>query len=177
MDIRNTTLDDVAAVIGFTATLRLAAWFGDRGNLYIPDTVEEGQLLVRLIGMSAARQLTKEWGRQHINIPRLRSYEDDLRKRTIGRMLEHKMSWSEISVQMRMTERRIQQICRELEVAGLIDIVRPRPIRPPKNTRKLAKPTGALPLAFFPKKSAAKTPGKMPRKMPPKTTLKKPSRL
>jgi hypothetical protein len=123
MELRNTTLDDLSAVIGFSATLRLAAWFGDRGNLYIPDRVEEGQLLVKLIGMSAAKKLTEEWGHQHISVPRLRAYEDDERKRTIGWLLEHGASTKQIGREMRMSERRVQQIQRELEAAGLIEIV------------------------------------------------------
>lgn len=126
MDLKNTTLDDLSAVIGFSATLRLAAWFGDRGNVYIPDTCEDGQLLVKLIGLSAAEKLTREWGHQHLSVPRLRQYEDDLTKRRIGRALSHGMGPREIANQERMSERRVQQIGRELEMAGLIDIVAPK---------------------------------------------------
>lgn len=126
MELKNTTLDDLAAVIGFTPTLRLAAWFGGRGNLYIPDKCEEGQLLVKLIGMSAAKKLTEEWGLEHIAVPRLSAYEEDERKRNIGWLLERGATTREISRQMLMSERRVQQICRELEVAGLIQIVTPK---------------------------------------------------
>lgn len=56
----NTTLDDLASVIGFTATLRLSAWLGGVSNIYVPEVPEEGQLLVRLIGMPAAKALAKE---------------------------------------------------------------------------------------------------------------------
>ncbi len=132
MELKNTTLDDLAAVVGFSATLRLAAWFGDRGNVYIPDKCEDGQLLVKLIGLSAAKKLTEEWGHQHINIPRISQYEEDLTKRKIGRALAHGMAPREIANNERMGERRVQQICRELEVAGLIEIVAP------KNTGKNA---------------------------------------
>lgn len=126
MELKNTTLDDLASVIGFSATLRLAAWFGDRGNLYVPETCEDGQVLVKLIGLSAAKKLTEEWGHQHINVPRLRPYEDDLTKREIGRLLAHGMAPREIANMKRMSERRVQQVCRELEAAGLIEIVTPR---------------------------------------------------
>lgn len=147
MDLKNTTLDDLSAVIGFSATLRLAAWFGDRGNLYVPDKVEEGQLLVKLIGMPAAKRLTEEWGHQHLAVPRLRSYEEDERKRTIAWLLESGMSTKMIANEMRLSERRVQQICRELEGAGLIRIVAPE------------KPQGKTP-----GKNAG---GKTPRKNPP----------
>lgn len=125
MELKNTTLDDVSAVIGFSATLRLSAWFGDGGNLYVPETVTEDQVLPKLIGMSAAKKLSEEWGKQHLSLPRLRAYEDDVKKRVIARMLEHKMSTREIAVHIRMSERRVQQITRELEGVGLIDIVLP----------------------------------------------------
>ncbi len=168
MQLKNTTLDDLAAVIGFSATLRLSAWFGDRGNVYIPDTCEEGQLLVKLIGLSAAKRLTQEWGHQHLNIPRISQYEDDLNKREIGRFLAHGMGSREIANTRRMSERRVQQICRELEVAGLIDIVAPK--NAGENTGKNApqnrgkngaqKDPAKIPHQFFSKPPTAKKKGK-----------------
>ena len=125
MELENTTLDDLSAVIGFSATLRLSAWFGDGGNLYIPGEASEGQLIPRLIGLPAARRLSEEWGNEHIAIPRLRSYEVDVRRRLVGRMLEKGFGTREIAVHTRISERRVQQICRELELAGLIDVVLP----------------------------------------------------
>ena len=126
MEIRNTTLDDVAAVIGFSATLRLAAWFGDGGNLYVPETVSEHQVLAKLIGFSAAKRLSENWGGEHLSLPRLRAYEDDVLRRVVGRMLEKNFSSREIAVHMRISERRVQQIARELELAGLIEVVLPK---------------------------------------------------
>lgn len=135
MELRNTTLDDVAGVIGFSATLRLAAWFGDGGNVYVPEKVEPGQVLVKLVGLGAAQRLCDEWGGEHLALPRLRAYEDDVRRRMIGRMLEHKFSTREVAMHMRMSERRIQQIARELEVAGLIDVVLPTREKSQENER------------------------------------------
>lgn len=132
MELKTTMLDDLAAVIGFSATLRLAAWFGDRGNVYIPKSCKDGQLLVRLIGMPAAKLLTEKWGNEHLNIPRLGAYDDDLRRRQVGRMIEHNMRTNEIANHMRMSERRVQQIVRELEATGLIQILAPK--TPAKNT-------------------------------------------
>lgn len=125
MELKNTTLDDVCGVIGFSATLRLAAWFGDSGNLYVPESVEPGQVLSKLIGVNLAKKLSKEWGGEHLSLPRLGAYEEDVKKRVISRMLEHKMSTREISVHIRLSERRVQQIARELEQVGLIDIILP----------------------------------------------------
>lgn len=127
MEIHKTTLEDISAVIGFTATLRLSAWFGDgTSNCYVPLVAEDGQLIERLIGLPAATALSREWGGEHLAVPRLRDYEDDMRKKAIGRMLEKGFGSREIAAHLRISERRVQQICRELEVAGLIAIVGPR---------------------------------------------------
>jgi hypothetical protein len=125
MEIENTILDDIAAVVGLTPALRLAAWFGDGNNLYVPTEANEGQLIARLIGISAAKRLSAEFGNQHLAIPRIRSYETDLKRRLIARMLEQRFSTREIATIVRMSERRVQQVCRELEQAGLIDVVIP----------------------------------------------------
>ena len=62
MEPRNTTLDDISAVIGFTATLRLSAWYGNGNNLYVPPVVAEHHVLANLLGRSAAERLAREFG-------------------------------------------------------------------------------------------------------------------
>ena len=120
MELRNTTLDDISAVIGFSATLRLVAWFGDGSNLYVPNSAEDGHLLVRLLGMTAAKRLCEAWPGEHLAVPRLRDHEDDLRKRFVARMIEKGFGTREIAGMQRISERRVQQILRELELAGLV---------------------------------------------------------
>lgn len=123
MEIKNSTLDDIAAVIGFTATLRLCVWFGDVGRVYIPATVDDGQLLVRHIGKPAAIRLSKEWPGEHITVPRLTTYERDMVRRMIAMMITRGCSTREVSHMTRVSERRVQQVCRELELAGLIPVM------------------------------------------------------
>lgn len=134
MQLQNTTLDDVAALIGFSATLQLAAWYGGRTqNLYVPQEVVEGHTLAVLLGLANAQRLSREWGGQLLAIPGIEAYEDLVRKRHVGRMFEKGFGTREIASQMRVSERRVQQICRELEVAGLIPVQGPRrpKIEPP----------------------------------------------
>lgn len=123
MGQENTTLDDISAVVGLSATVKLAAWFGGLGNLYVPNTAAEGQVLVKLIGMPAAKRMTQEWGGEHLAVPRLSNYEDEMLRHLIGRMLENGFGSNEVARHMQMSQRRVQQICRELEQAGLIKIV------------------------------------------------------
>ncbi len=124
MDLQNTTLDDLAAVIGFTATLRISAWYAN-SNLWVPKKVDDDHALVKLIGQSAAKKLCEEWGGSFLAIPRLKKYEDDERRRIIARMLELGSGTNEIAAFVRLGERRVQMICRELEVEGLIEPVGP----------------------------------------------------
>ena len=139
MQTQNTTLDDISAVIGFTATVRLAAWYGNGNNLFVPSNVEEGQVLVVLIGRSAAERLTKEFGGTHLAVPRISSYEEDMRRQRVCAMLGKGFSTREVSRHERMSERRVQQICREMELAGLM-----APVGPAKSVGKTVgkKPPG-----------------------------------
>ena len=127
MHLKNTTLDDIASVIGFSATLRLSAWYGDgTANLFIPRNAEDGQVLSNLLGIDNARRLSTEWGGEHMAIPRLKVYQDGIRKRMVGKMLEKGQSTRDVAECLQISPRRVQQICRELEQAGLIPIQGPR---------------------------------------------------
>lgn len=121
MKVRNTTLDDVAAVVGFSATLRLSAWYGDVANVYVPERVEPDQVLVRLIGLPAARRLSEAFGGEWLALPTLHSYESDKKRRVMARMAQGDFSHREIAIYMRMSVRRVQQIIKELGEAGLIE--------------------------------------------------------
>jgi len=127
-DLKNTTRDDISAVVGFSATLRLSAWFGDLGNLYIPAEMEEAHTLVKLLGMSAARRLSTEFGGQYLNVPRIKGYEEDVQRCFIGKMAAMGCSTREITHMARVGERRVQQICRDLEAAGLIPVMLPKKV-------------------------------------------------
>lgn len=126
MEIKNSTLDDIAVVVGFSATVRLAVWFGDVNNVYVPPDVKDDHILVRLIGKSAANRLSKTWGGKHLAIPRLTSYERDMTHRMIGHLIVKGCSTREVSHLARVSERRVQQVCRELESAGLIPVIAAR---------------------------------------------------
>jgi hypothetical protein len=125
MQIPNTTLDDICAVIGLNATVHLVVWFGDDNSLYVPDKVDGEHFLARLIGLENATRLSAEWPSQIIHIPSFRAYEDLLKRKQIGRQFEMGFGSREIATQFRVTERRVQQICRELESAGLIPVIGP----------------------------------------------------
>lgn len=120
MKIENTTLDDLCSVIGFTPTCRLSAWFGGLGSLYIPEVVDEGQLLVKLVGLSAAKRLSQEWGGSHLWLPSLSSYETDRRARLVARLVQSGISTREIASLAKLSERRVQMLVKELTETGLV---------------------------------------------------------
>lgn len=118
----NTTFDDLASVIGFTATLRIAVYFGG-SNLYVAAEPDESQQVVKLIGMPAARRLAEQWGTETIAVPTMWAYEEDQRNRLVGNLLRRGISPKDIARDMGLSERRIQQIRRHLEDAGLVPLV------------------------------------------------------
>lgn len=118
----NTTHDDLAGVIGFTATLRLAVWYGGT-NLYVSAEPTEEMRVTRLIGMAAAKRLASQWGTETVAIPTMWAYEEDQRNRLVAQLLNAGTSPREIGRMLGVSERRIQQIRRLLEDAGLVPMV------------------------------------------------------
>lgn len=134
MASQNTTLDDIAAVIGFSATVRLSAWFSNGSSLYVPETPTEECLLSRLIGQAAAERLSKEWPKELLWIPTMSGYEDMRRRRQICRMLEQGFGSKEVARTIGMSEKRILQITRELEAQGFLPPIAPEK-KPLENDR------------------------------------------
>ena len=125
MELQNSTLDDIAAVVGFSATLRISAWFGELGNMYIPQKAEEGQLLVALLGLKTAQRLSDEWPGEHIAVPRPKQYTTDLRRKQVSMLLEKGFSTRQVAHWLGCSERRVQQMMREMELAGVLPVQGP----------------------------------------------------
>ena len=125
MASQNTTLDDIASVIGFSATMRLSAWFSNGSSLYIPEQLTDDCLLVKLVGRSAAERLSKEWPKKLVWVPTMSGYDELRRRRVIHRMLEQKFGSKEIARTIGMSEKRVLQITRELEEDGFLDPIAP----------------------------------------------------
>jgi hypothetical protein len=161
MELHKTVLEDICAVIGLTATLRLSAWYGDADcGIWVPLNVEEGQVLVNLVGMPAARRLSAEWGGKALRIPKLTLYTDDVRKRLVGMMLELGFSTHECAGQLKISQRRVQQILRELEAAGLVGPIGPVEKSRGKNAGE--KSGGKMPVKSAVEKSHRKREGRKP---------------
>lgn len=126
--MRNTTLDDLAAIVGFSATVRFSMWFGARGNkynTYIPNQVNEGHVISKLIGVPAMRRLVDEFGGEHLSVPSLHGAFIEGRNALIRDRLLAGIGTKIIAEETGLTERRVQQIRRELETMGLLPLVLP----------------------------------------------------
>lgn len=120
----NTTLDDIAAVIGFSATLRLVAWYGDQdSSLWVPVKVSEDHALGKLIGVPCMTRLVGEWGGELLKIPTMDFYEDDCRNRSVRDLLARGLSPREIARLVYVGERRIQQVRMQLEETGMLPLI------------------------------------------------------
>lgn len=119
MQLRNTTLDDLSAIIGFTATARLAAWFGGR-NLYVPEQAIPDSVLASLVGMSAAKRLSAEFGLEWVAVPSLGVALRDSRYAKICDLMKRDVPLHKIAEQMGMGLRRVQQLRVEFEAIGLL---------------------------------------------------------
>ena len=122
MDRINTTLDDIAAVIGYSRTSRLVAWFGGTG-VFVPQN-PGGTKLEKLLGENAARKMSHEWPGEIISIPTDADFDADVRNAMIARFTTRGFSAKEIAEHTGLSERRVQQIRKALSGMGLIDVGR-----------------------------------------------------
>lgn len=147
MNITNTLLDDLSAVIGFTATVRLAAWYGDAGTLYVPSAPVSESMLVRLIGPVAAGLLSAEWGGELLDVPRLHAYTADVRLNRVCRLLEQGFSTREVARMERMGQVRVIRMRDELCAASLLRVGQPsdRTAKPPRRRLPATATAAAAP--------------------------------
>jgi hypothetical protein len=115
----NRTIDDVAAIVGFSATLRLIQWYGG-SNVYVPDSPTPNHPLTAILGESALRALCEEFGNQTLWVPSdIERPDIELKKSVAKAVLKGRGSLA-ISVELGITQRQVQRIRRDLEESGLL---------------------------------------------------------
>ncbi len=115
----NTTLDDISAVIGFTAAVRIAACYGGR-DLHVPVEVSDKHPVAKLIGVNRLMALAKEWRGERLAIPSLNCIEVETRNAKILLLLLNKVDRYTIASVMGIGERRISQISKEFVKLGIL---------------------------------------------------------
>lgn len=121
--MRQSDLEDLCSVIGYTATEILKAWFSGR-LLYIPIKPDDGHPFARLIGGPALRALSGMYGGERLRIPDARDSMMYARDRLIAEHFAEGKTPADVAARMGITERRCQQIRNELNERGWIDFAR-----------------------------------------------------
>lgn len=122
MQRKNSTADDISAVIGFTATMAICTWFGDR-NLYVPLLATDEHPVSLLIGFAAWKRMVGEFGGDTLAIPTTSKHEQTNVERTIAEMIGLGRGSNEIAEKTGLTYRRVQQIRLRIEASGLIPLI------------------------------------------------------
>lgn len=118
----NGLLEDVAAVIGFTATMRLVALFGP-GRLQVPVAAHADHAITRGIGEPAMRRLVAEWGGQSIELSGNADFHHARLVRAVACMFQAGMSPKDIGGVVGVTERHLRRLRTEAEEMGLMPLV------------------------------------------------------
>ena len=107
--MQNSTLDDISAVVGFTATVALAARYGGK-NLHIPLQTSGEHPIAKLAGISVMERLVQNWGGKSLAIPTLNCVEISLRNERVTQMLQAKTPHKTIAKMTGLSLRRITQL-------------------------------------------------------------------
>lgn len=119
---QNGVLEDISAVIGFTATTRLVALFGP-GNLLVPMNANADHAISRAIGQPAARALSAEWGGQVLKLCFHADYHHARLVRAVANMIKGGMPTKDVAIVVGLTERQVRNLRAEAEEMGLLPLV------------------------------------------------------
>ena len=120
----NSILDDLASVIGYTATCSLVDLLGsNKRNLCVPTEATDSHFLAKIIGMPAFRALVSNYGGQLIPIPEGRWRDVDRMSRKVVMLYLAGKKTPEIATLTGLSERRVERIYKELEPTGLIPVI------------------------------------------------------
>ena len=114
----NGMLEDLGAVMGTEAAVRLVAVFG-RGQLYVPHTAESGHPIEHVVGRRPFKRLVNEFGGETITVPAAGDFQRLRRMRQVVRLLSEGFSVEELSRLFEYTPRTIRNIERQAARIGL----------------------------------------------------------
>lgn len=113
------TLDDICAAIGYTATRKLVAWFGGR-KLYIPTQASPGHPFATALGFPAYRALVENFGVEVLSVPKADEEWRYNRNRVIAERLADGDELAAIASDLGLTLRRAEQIRVDLVADGFL---------------------------------------------------------
>lgn len=132
-------LEPICTVIGYTATRKLAAWYGGQA-LHVPTVVRPDHPLVGLIGLRAVTSLVNAWPGERFRIPDAQDDDRYRRDRVIAEMLVAGASCAAIGQLMGITTRRVETLRVEMEQEGFLQFA-----EAPRLRSRGVPPGGSLP--------------------------------
>lgn len=120
MSLQPTTLDDICAAVGYTATRTLLAWYSGK-RIYVPGSADRQHPLSRLIGTQALKALVDEFGGEFIRIPHDTRDRNLWRNRSIADDLCRGVPLHDLALKHQLTLRRIEQLRNDLVEWGWIE--------------------------------------------------------
>lgn len=115
-------IDDIGAIIGVSATMRLMALFGGT-KLYIPETIRADHPIAHGIGSTAAAQLSNHFAREHIDLPEGEEFMRLHRVRRVASLLRTGMSPRDVGMLVGVSTRQAGNYRAEAERLGLLPVV------------------------------------------------------
>lgn len=113
--MRPSTIDDICAVVGYTATRKLQAWYGGR-KIYIPSNADPSHKFALAIGLPAFRALVAEFAVEVLSVPPIEEELRFHRNRDIAEKLAAGVEVPRIAAEYNISIRRVEQIrCEVIE--------------------------------------------------------------
>lgn len=117
MQRSETTMDEIAQVVGYTNARNLQAWWAGQ-QLYVPVRAESDHPLALLLDMRLLRLLVDRYAGAQIKIPTDVADERARRERLIAEMIADGVPHSDIGKRFDLSARRVQQVQEELLLRG-----------------------------------------------------------
>lgn len=119
---QNGVLEDISAVIGFTATTRLVGVFGP-GKLWVQVEATPDHAISLAIGLPAARRLSAEWGGQVLELCANTDGHHARLVRAVANMIKGGMPTKDVAIVVGLTERQVRNLRAEAEGMGMLPLV------------------------------------------------------
>lgn len=114
--MKNSDLDRLAHVVGYSATRVLAVWFPGR-VLYVPVNADPGHPIARLISLPRLQALVREYPGERFSMPTEGSDGEPARARRIAAAFAAGIGAREIAATLGLSVRRVEQI--RVDLVGL----------------------------------------------------------
>lgn len=122
-------LDDVCAVVGYTATRILVVWFGGQ-DLWVPKQYRTDHPLNLLLGQPATKKLVESFPGERLAVPGIHDEARYRRDRLVAELLVQGVSHGAIAQFVSLTPRAVEQLRVELTERGWLIYASPEGRRP-----------------------------------------------